>query len=322
MSVIDKNVFFPASQYRNYTEGEFLTTSSLPYFIGEKFLVSIQETFPMVFFNKYAPKDTEVSTPGITYRIYRRTPGLNKIDPIKPSLKSISLENGSIKHLYTQYQTVTYEFVIYGLDTDQVDDLVETFESFLFQIQPELQKRNVQHFIFEEEVREDFASLSKKVEEQYKRVLRYTAAVQKPYYLDYGLISSILIQTGLSSEKVSDIPLFRGQDSNIDVIGQAIDWEVLYFKSVSSLKDTDLWSQYRQAEVVSGSVAANNYIQQFVYIPDVDYVLYSTIDPSTGQKKKAIVWADNLGSKKPDSNSLYYISWMQPIKVNKERILK
>jgi hypothetical protein len=322
MPVINPKEFFVASQYRNIEANDFLTVTSLPYFIGETYSQVAKQNFPYFSFTKYAPKDSEIASPGITYRIYRRTPGLDKQDTLKPSLKHLIYEENSVKHVYTQYQSVTYEFVVYGLDTTEVDDLVDSFESFLFQIQPELQKKYVQHFVFEEEVREDFANLSKKVEEQYKRVLRYTATIQKPFILDYGLLSSISLKAGITLNTVEDVPVFRSAVDNIDIIETPIEWDVIHLSSVSSLKDIELKGRYQEISVVSGNIVAQNYLLQQVYIPDIDYVLYSFRDPETGYKKKAISWTNFPGSKKPLANSLYYVSWKEPKKVLDQHIIK
>ena len=302
------------SQYRNSFQTDFLTTATLMDYLSIKFVESFGAQYNISTLHNYASKDVDTFSPGITYRISRRTPGHNKIDNFKASLKRTFLDSntGEVFHLWTQYQTVSYEFVIYGLDFRQVDELTEAFESLLFMLQPELQQQNVQHFLFEEELREDLAPLSKKLEIQYKRVLRYTATLQKPFVLNQPTIARITLAPGVSSELIKDIPVFRSQDQHYDVLEQQIDWTVSALNSISLQPMQDLLTWAREVESATGLIQANKVVSDSVFLPDIDYKFVKERD-SYGINKYYIFWSTEERSKRPLPNQIYYISWYQPI---------
>jgi hypothetical protein len=304
-------VLQPESQYRNGYDPEFLTTGSLIDFLSEKFVESYRHQFPISKLHHYASKDVNTYSPGIAYRLSRRVPGHGHIDKFKGSLKSVYIDSrtGDINHLWTQYQSLSYEFIVYGLDYKTVDDLTECFETFLYMLQPELQDRNVQHFLFEEELREDLAPLSTKVEDQYKRVLRYSATIQKPYLLTHTVLTKTSLKLGIESELKKDIPVFRSE-MNYDYIEVPIDWTIKNLNSVSSQPFQDIVTYSGEINVATGSIAAKQYMFENIYIPEVDYKLQRVYVDNT--YKYVIVWSVLEGSKRPTIGNVYYISMYLP----------
>lgn len=296
---------------------EWLTVSSLPNFIAEKVEEAWKHSYPEVRLTNFGPKE-DAREPGISWRIARRVPGLNKMDALKPSLKGVAfdVQTGEVKELHTQHQTVTYEFIVFGLDTDKVNELTDSFENLLFLITPELQKRHVDNFIFEEELREDLVNASRKSEETYKRVLRYNAYIKKKYELSYNMISRIALKTGVEYQEIFDVAVRRASDNtSVDLIEYDIPSTVLSLTRVSDLEIVDLKSGILNAEATGGISARDLFVAEHLYIPNIDYVLYNYVNEHK-QLKKAIIWQNNDGAKIPDSGTSYYVSFIKPLVIS------
>lgn len=305
----------PLNQDRYVSESEFLSPSTLPRFLAENLAKAWSGLYPDISLHGYKPKG-EVSQPGIAWSIVRRTPGLERIDNHKPSRKGTAYynQNQEVILLYTQLQTVTYSFEIYGNDENEVDEIVDAFEDFLYTIQGELQARGVVNFLFEEEISEDvMRSSTKKSEDLYTRVLRYTGYLHKKYILSYPMLNRIVIKGANNFIDTYDVAVRRNEDVLFDLIEDNLPSIVFSLTRVSSLSLAELKSTYINAEAVSGNFGTDYVSSTYLYLPEVDYQLVDYLDKDTGSIRKVIAWQNKPGAKRPEAGSIYYISYLKPV---------
>lgn len=238
-----------------------------------------------VDFTQAHPTDDNLSGPRIVWGIYRKIPGKDGLETLKPRARS-AVRDPSNPDAYVdtwgQWYTVIYQFDIFTTDHNTANDIVLKFEELMFQITSTLKSAGVVEWLFDEQVLDDVTS-GRYVQHLCKRTLRYRCVIDKRYTRQLPSFKRIWIKPISGDILVTNEAVVRTAS-----IGR--DYDTLANTWVSSIVAVDTIPLATEAS--SGS-----------FIENIDFI--TDINLSTGESR--LVWLS--GAKRPQASSTYYVTY-------------
>jgi hypothetical protein len=311
---IDTSLLMAEGFERQDQDFTWLSPTRLPYFLAQEWHKSQdgkQDPIPMY---GYAPKQKQ-QQPAIVMHIHRRVPGKGIADAQKPSYRSSLLRpsTSELIEIYSQYQTVVYEFILFHTDYNALMYLVEEFENFLYMMQSALQERYVENFLFEEQVREDLLNRGERTDEVYSVVLRYKAYLQKKYELSYATIDRITSKIWVAND-VTHVTgsITRDPTRLYDPLPMDRRLPFLKIDYISKLSPDTLQAVLYAAESSGGVTSLQEATGDNLYIKEQDYLFDNLYYSEKGQTLASIIWLNREESRRPNPNEVYYFSVRVP----------
>lgn len=265
-----------------------LTWATIPYLIWD----IVENAWPNrgVIFTAEHPRE-DVAGPVITWWLQRRVPGLQGVETFKQRKRSEDTdEDGNITETYGQNMVAIFQFDIYALGAQAVNDLTVDFEELMFSAEQILQACGVKRWKLDEQLSETFTIDSAretgtwsatKAQEMYRRSLRYRCIYENKIRRSPSLIRSIALRLFGSEQLVISEPIVH---STQDTLAK------LHTDSILLISDSPIADPYLEA--ARG------------YLSEVDYNLI--VDSETGAS--SIEWVEY--GKTPAIGATYYVSYL------------
>lgn len=251
-----------------------------------------------------------VEKPTVVWSIYSRYPGSDGVEVIKPRYRGSfpTSDPSVIQEQYAQWQTIIYQFDIFGTTNDDVDALVDEFEDLMFHAAAPLQSFGADQWLFSEQLG-DYELERASSQELYRRRLRYKAVLERKYIKSADVIRQIWIQSAATWDYIVNGVVTKGAQGSPDALPTG--WVALPITVLSEpLPEgfesnlSDLVSSH-PANVEDALLSLKTKLgvnSQYVYKVDFDIVV------SLPEGQSYIVWLDN--GIKPAEGSQYYVTYL------------
>lgn len=250
---------------------------SFPRVIGE--LLRVDPQFSNVEYTADFPKQRP-NAPLIAYRLLRRTPGMNGVERYKPRLRFwFTNEDLTITEIWSQWMSCLYQFDICASSSDEADDLVYKFDTFLRNNVGKLLALGASEVVFEEQLED---ALLPNTEDIVVRSIRWLARLEQMEFRNEQSLSQVNIRVFEPSTEDYE-PVVR-QDT-IDIPDQLVQTYITQIEFVSDYSPSGI-------------------ARTMDYVPNVDFlVVYDT-----RTNKTMIKWLEP--GKRPAPGTTYYVRYL------------
>jgi hypothetical protein len=249
---------------------------TFPRVLGE--MVRNEPAFKGIAYTHTYPK-SKAEVPCIRYKLVRRTPGHEGVEPYKPRLRfTFKNEDGTIAEVWSQWMLCSYQFDCCALSSDEAEDLCWMFDDYITQQVGELKKLGVSEMWFDEEGEDALLKPSIDVE---CRTIRWMVRMDAVRLRNSDPIRALQIHEFLPQEEAVEA-VVHGSDI------EQPDW---------------LQQTYISTVLLVSNPSTSGIARQEDYVRDIDFQV--VFDPET--HTTGLLWIEP--GKRPEPGATYYVRY-------------